>query len=532
MKSLRILIFPVLAFIIGGFTLADANRTAKRSGMVEELPTAIPYEQLVENGPPENRHVKITDCFFAKNDFACAVNEDRDAWHYVLMPIYPTNDQQAENEAKFDLVAYIHVSNPDELADYLAKNEVIGCVWDDYRGTQYFDALLRDIHPDLEAGSYRVVFPGDELPTLKQARQEMITGAAFILFGVCFLFWRVWKWRRAHQRNENQEWFAKDVPSQSRQSQSFDQSLTQFERPSETMASLRSWIVWISVPAFTVAGCFYFLSEIEIISEEVGLWGMSVGVLIGFASGGFLIWSYRYFTEQAYESRSTESLSRSARKFFEQETPRLESLGFVYLGDISVIESISASVRLFLSECGECVATLESGLGQTAYNFLSVASDGTLLHTVSLDLERPIDTPLPSRCQWAATKDITLAFRQHLELIVSQVSITEAPCLRISPKYVTGVMDYAHWISGWSNIERGSAKKGVPLLPRAEQIVQQEQDRLMFAWQASPNGVVFANDRLEALRIAQANYAARSSAYAEQSAEQDALHPVGSEIFG
>ncbi len=535
MKSLRLLIFPLLAFIIGGFTLADANRTAKRSAMVEELPTAIPYEQLIANGPPENRHVKITDCFFAKEDFVCAVNNDRDAWNYVLIPIYPTNVPQAEKEGKFSLVAYIRVSNPDELANYLAKNEVIGCIWDDIRGSQYFDTLLRGIHPNLEAGSYRVVFTSDKLPTLEQAWQKRLTGAAFILFGLCFLSWRVWKLRRARQRDESREWFAKEVPDLREQSQSFDQSFSQFEKPSEWMAALRTWMVWISPPAFTLAGCFYFLSAAELISEEMGQWGMSIGVLTGFASGLFLIWTYRYFTEQAYETRATESLSRSARKYFEQETPRIESLGFVYLGDISVIESISASVRLFLSECGECVVTLESGLGQTAYNFLSVANDGTLLHSVSLDLQRPLDTPLPSRCQWTETSDLTVAFRQHMELMVSYVSLTRAPCLGIAPKYVTGVMDYAHWISGWSNIERGSAKKGVPHLPRAEQLVQQEQGRLMFAWQARPNSVVFANDRLEALRKAQASYAVRSSSYSEQRVEQhveqDEFQPVAHGVF-
>jgi len=128
--------------------------------------------------------------------------------------------------------------------------------------------------------------------------------------------------------------------------------------------------------------------------------------------------------------------------------------------------------------------------------------------TVSLYLERNPNTPLPSRCRWSATKDVAAAYRQHVQLVAAHLWEIEAPCLAIDSEYVIGVMDYAHRIAGWSQLERGGTKKRLPPIPRAEQITTNERGRRKFTWQARPNNVVFARDRLDALRAAQSAHVA------------------------
>jgi hypothetical protein len=235
---------------------------------------------------------------------------------------------------------------------------------------------------------------------------------------------------------------------------------------------------------------------------------MVTSLSVSFANGFYFVWVGRVFVEEVRETCAPDALPRSARRYFEQETRRLEAMGFVYLGDVTVIDWVRVPVRLFLNADGECVATPESLTGQTAYNFMSIAADGTLLHTVSVYLERNPNTPLPSRCQWSATKDIAAGYSQHVQLVVGHSYEIEAPCLSIDPEYVTGVMDYAHRIAAWSHLERGGTKKRLPTIPRAEQLTSDGQGRRKFMWQARPNNIVFARDRLDALRAAQSAHVA------------------------
>jgi hypothetical protein len=120
---------------------------------------------------------------------------------------------------------------------------------------------------------------------------------------------------------------------------------------------------------------------------------------------------------------------------------------------------------------------------------MSVADDGTLLHTVSVNLDRKRNTPLPSRCQWTQTGDIGHALKQHQMLVSRYFKQQPAAtgCLVIDPQYALGVMDYAHRISGWSLVEYGIQRKRLPPLPRAEQLTRVVDGRKTFAWQARPN---------------------------------------------
>jgi hypothetical protein len=135
---------------------------------------------------------------------------------------------------------------------------------------------------------------------------------------------------------------------------------------------------------------------------------------------------------------------------------------------------------------------------------MSIVDDGTLLHSVSINLERKHNTPLPTRCEWIRTDNIGLAFSQHRVVVAQYLKQEPAAtdCLAIDPEYALGVMDYAHRISGWRLLEYGITRKRLPRLPRAEQLTRMVEGQKAFAWQARPNGVVFPPDLLAAARAA------------------------------
>ena len=128
------------------FAVSDLVRTVERLSKFEEQPTDITCEQLIAEGPPENRHVKITDCRYAEK-FVVSTDQDGREWSYVLIPLFPTNSSAnnvannvANNEPlgneKIRLVACIRAHNSEELEEFIDKPDVRGCVWGEFRSAK------------------------------------------------------------------------------------------------------------------------------------------------------------------------------------------------------------------------------------------------------------------------------------------------------------------------------------------------------------------------------------------------------------
>jgi hypothetical protein len=515
MRRLQLLVIPVLAFIVGGTMLYDAQTKAKRAAMVEPQPATITCEALVERGPPANRHVKVTDCWFAL-EYAFDTFSESDEWRYVVVPIYPASVKAPCTGERVRVVARIaNVRNAEELQDFLAKHphEVLGCIWDEFRGKEYYGKLLRGVYPRLEEGSYRIVFLNEELPTRGGARRDASIGAAVLAGGIFVLAWIVCGLVRARRRDLNQEWFAEPREESRHDDHSAEAIIGHLDHPWDVMTTLRTWAMHTSFAALPIAGIFYVAQELGVVPPPFGFAAAGIGVILFFLASFAFAWTGRYFREQVYEMPQNRRLPRFARKYFDRHTGPLTKQGFIRLGDVRVTESMRVWVRLLLSPDRTCLVSLESLFHMGCYNIMSVADDGTLLHTVSVNLDRKRNTPLPSRCQWTQTGDIGHALKQHQMLVSRYFKQQPAAtgCLVIDPQYALGVMDYAHRISGWSLVEYGIQRKRLPPLPRAEQLTRVVDGRKTFAWQARPNNVVFSPEALADVRAARMEQDAASA---------------------
>lgn len=505
MRRLRLLVIPILAFIVGGTMLYDAKIKAQRAAMVQPEPAEITCDDLVEHGPPDNRHVKVTDCWLA-DEFVWMTFSDSDEWIYALIPIYPASVQEPGAGENVALVGRINVRNEKELLDFLSRldDEVTGCIWDDFRGAAAYGDLLREAYPRLEEGSYRVIYLNSDLPTRATARRGALIGLAVIAGGLVAAAWVVHGLFRARRRDRNQGWFADPRDEGLPDEHAAEALFGHLDRPSDVITTLRTWALLISTIALPIAAVVYAGENLEVIRPPIGAVAGGIGVVLFLAGTGVLLWTGRYFREQVYELREYRQLPRSARKYFDRQTAPLVEQGFIHLGDLRVTESMRVSVRLLVSPDRTCLVTLESFLHMTAYNLMSVADDGTLLHSVSINLERKRNTPLPSRCEWIQTDSISLALVQHQAFVAEHLTCKQeaGECLVIDPEYAIGVMDYAHRISGWSLVQRGITRKRLPPLPRAEQLTRVVDGAKTFAWQARPHNVVWSPDVLAAVRAA------------------------------
>jgi hypothetical protein len=204
MRNKRLLVYPLLVLVVGAYTIRGSARIAERAGMVGKEPAVIDCEQLMADGPPENRFVQVTDCWFGQK---CAVQADVHGveWKYVLMPVYPLTVRHEAAGEQIGLVAKIVVRGEEELKEFLARQEVIGCVWDEYRDAAHYDTLIRNVYPKVAADGYRMVVLGGDLPTLAQARRKQTLGVSLMAIGMCLLLWMVWRFRRPLEGEQNQQ---------------------------------------------------------------------------------------------------------------------------------------------------------------------------------------------------------------------------------------------------------------------------------------------------------------------------------------
>lgn len=509
--NVRFLVIGVGLVIVGVVMYLGADQTARRAAMIQAEPTPITYEQLLQNGPPANRYVRLLGVVAAE-EFAIE-SDEHDRWNFALVGLdsaaeFDANPNRAESPRLIAKV--INVDSEAELSAVVHQDFIDGFIWDEHASLGEAGPFLTRSYPPLaRCGAHRVLMVGQPTPTLAAANQERMIAMGLIAGGVMLVTFLVWLFVKRRRDVKNQVWHdaanqldamqagqpaeahasptspAADnsfAGSQYNDHPAFGTPNTPQDRPSDFGAMIKASFCYAS--GLSLAGLLIGIalnSTAMVPPAIVNTMMGGCGLVLMISSVGFVALNRR-FRDQVYDVVSTSELPGYARRYFEEQTLRLRTHGFVSLGDLKVIDGISASVRLLLRNDGRCLVTMEAALLQTVYNFYSIAADGTLIYTSSCDLKRDPNSPLPCQYKHSNSKDIYQGYQLHNAQVEAWGYGNMAT---IAPEYATGVMDFAHRISGWSQKESGVIKTHLLNIPRAEELFPHVSSQ--FEWRSQPN---------------------------------------------
>lgn len=498
-------IFPILAIILAATFVSDGQRLAKRAKCVKAQPTTVTCAELVDDGPPENRHVAVTGFRPAKN-YAISWWSDTERWAYVLVPLYPDSVQQDDQGETVKVVARIRGSGSDktsgvvddqQLQELLAQKELTGCLWDNDPAWNHFGRKVAEQFPKFNAEGYHVLFVGQELPTSAEARKTELIGYALYVSAALMAVFFGRKLYLLRRFRHDQAWLegqaSRDEPHPS------DKSFAGYHRPSELYLKIKKWTLLTGFASPAISIVIYLCTDLGLIPQEPGIIGASSFMVLMFVCIAAFMRMGKRFVEQTYEPRERSEIRRGVLKYFESKGNELEECGFVRLATISVVDTIRIPIELWLHKRGAYLVSLEHAGIAKGYNFYSIAEDGTLLHTTSVDLNRG-KSALPSLCVWSQSSQIRTGFTTQLNL-VDKYRRKGQECACIDPVYATGIIDLAHRISGWSLQEYGIKKTNLPAIPSAKEMLVKRNGSLWFEWRYHSNVINIPNEVRSKLRL-------------------------------
>lgn len=459
LQSLR----PVLAAfaVFVGYTLFEvADEVEERFAVMDPEPATISCRDLIENGPPANRHIRLTEVWFG-GGWCYQEKHGSPEWDFVLVPAYPLDITEGGDGQEIRLIVQIsNIRGEADVLELLSRAELTAQVHSQWIPPKCQE-ILRGFYPQIDFDQCTVIHVGEPLPTLGEARNHRIGGwCLWALAGLLAAWWLAdWVLVKLGTKVDPAlvDPYAAQAPG--------DDAPPEWTAPS-ALRQLCMRVGLGSTGACVLAGVvFYILKRLGVVSNEVGEHGMTVSLAALFAS--FLVVSllHRRHREFVREPMEPDQLPRWARNFFNQRTPELQRLGFQHVGDVKLTCHTAAFVRQFLSEDGLTLALLQSG-ANNGFSFDSLASDGMYLETVSADMSMLLDESLPLRMQIMVSASIPQAWQAHRDFVRGYLASGEAKALPIELNDVGPVIDYGHRIHGWSAFRKGLIKHPPSTLPR------------------------------------------------------------------
>jgi hypothetical protein len=432
---------------------------------VESSPVSVDYDTLVRQGPPENRHVRVTQCW-SDWGYACRSTENSQAWHYVFVPFYSQQVRRADEGRSVRLIVrFSTIGSFEEFQEFKGKREFTGCIWDNEQIDPDLRQILHKYYPKIDFDLCRVIRVGDPLPSKQRARAFLLYGMAgfvvsVILASYCLssMFGKSPNPEKARAKLDP---FASDVPGQ--------QLLPQ-EPPPSALTVLWWQCSKHALPVAVMCGVvIYTAMHLGFIPGEIGklCLGVCVGVAVVF--GGATLFSRSKFHEFAHEPLEPHELPNKARRYFDLHTPALERLGFQRIADVRCNWVMNSTSRRLLSADGRTMAFLTHISDVTAMAFQSVTSDGVKHETSDFDGSELMDASLPFRQQVTTGAPANL-FDAHREWVASYESTHQVETLAIEPDQISTVVDYGNRVLAWSSYRKGLRNERPPLIPRFKSI--------------------------------------------------------------
>lgn len=444
---------------IGMFFNASTER--RRAAQVEETPAMIDCATLIQQGVPDNRHVRVTRCWLG-GGYVYQERDDSSDWKFVYVPLHSVHDEQEGDGREVRLLAHFtNVRNEKELEQFQATTELTGFIWDDHRMEMDSQKAFRELYPKIDPGQCRVIEVGRPLPTQSRARMCYLGSIAAFVIAAVLAVVLVYRFvaRRLGVVVDRHELdpYASESPQR---------DLTPAQLKPLTFSDICLKLVVFIVPATVIGGvASYCLMRTGIVSAAVGETGIFVCLATMFIVAGAALLAGRQFREHVYERLDPSQLSRKERRFFERHTPELQRLGFQHIADVKLHGTVSTCMREFLSADRKIIAFLDSSSIASAITFDSVMSDGVYLVTSNFDTSEFEDLSLPRRYQFVkgSPSDLLAAHRLLQQQYESE---NQVETLAIEPNQISVVVDYTHRVASWSMYRKGHHRNPPPPLPR------------------------------------------------------------------
>jgi hypothetical protein len=176
------------------------------------------------------------------------------------------------------------------------------------------------------------------------------------------------------------------------------------------------------------------------------LWAMIVGHVHYFRYRATLRWAQRTVREYQFIKVNSLHVEEPVRDLWQQHTPALFQLGFELLGDYQMKpEPVQVHDRIFLSDDGQTIGDICALLGGGAVSFVSVLSDGTVVHTCSSTNPRPKRTVIPADQLWISyLPDVSMEelHRHHIAALGERSTATGTRVLRLSAEQLRPMLVY------------------------------------------------------------------------------------------